>query len=251
MEKVSVVIAAGGKGTRMGAGENKVFMKLRGKEILLHTVEAFHKNPDIDEIVVVAGEGEYMRVTEMIMQAELFSKENSQGVEPCAPSADLIRNTHKLRAVTTGGATRRESVYNGIRFTTGDIILIHDAARCLISQEEISASVNAAREYGAAAVGVPCKDTLKSADADGFITGTVDREKTFLIQTPQAFKRDIIRSAHDWATENNIDATDDCALVEMRGGRIKIIKGRYDNIKITTPDDIEIAEKILEKRADK
>ena len=230
MEKVSAVIAAGGKGTRMGAGENKVFMKLRGREILLHTVEAFHNNPDIDEIVVVAGEGEYMRVTEMIMAANL---------------------TGKLRAVTTGGATRRESVYNGIRFTTGDIILIHDAARCLISQAEISAAVEAVKEYGAAAVGVPCKDTLKSADEDGFITGTVDREKTFLIQTPQAFKKDIIRSAHEWAAENNIDATDDCALVEQMGGRIKIVTGRYDNIKITTPDDIEVAEKILEKRADK
>ena len=228
MEKVSAVIAAGGKGTRMGAGENKVFMKLGGKEILLRTIEVFYKNPHIDEIVVVAGEGEHMRVTEL-----------------------LQNYTDKMRAVTTGGATRRESVYNGIRFTTGDIILIHDAARCLIGQEEISTALIAAKEYGAAAVGVPCKDTLKSADNDGFITGTVDREKTFLIQTPQAFKRDIILSAHNWAEENNIDATDDCALVEMTGGRIKIVTGRYDNIKITTPDDIEVAEKILEKRADK
>ena len=230
MEKVSAVIAAGGKGTRMGAGENKVFMKLGGKEILLHTVEAFNNNPDIDEIVVVAGEGEYMRATERIMKAGL---------------------TQKMRTVTTGGATRRESVYNGIKFTTGDIVLIHDAARCLISQTEISAAVKEAKEYGAAAIGVPCKDTLKSADGDGFITGTVDREKTFLIQTPQAFKRDIILSAHSWAAENSIDATDDCALVEQTGGRIKIVTGRYDNIKITTPEDIEVAEKILEKRANK
>ena len=230
MSKVSAVIAAGGKGTRMGAGENKVFLKLLGKEILLHTVEAFHNNPDIDEIVVVAGEGEYMRVTQMLMGANL---------------------SEKMRAVTTGGATRRESVYNGIKFTTGDIILIHDAARCLISQAEISEAVKAAKEYGAAAVGVPCKDTLKSAGEDGFITGTIDREKTFLIQTPQAFRRDIIVSAHNHAEKNGIDATDDCALVEQTGGRIKIVTGRYDNIKITTPDDIEVAEKILEKRTNK
>ena len=230
MGKVSAVIAAGGKGTRMGAGENKVFMRLAGKEILLHTVEAFSENPDIDEIVVVAGEGEYMRVTELLIKAEL---------------------NEKMRAVTTGGATRRASVYNGIKFTSGDIILIHDAARCLIGQAEISAAVRATEEFGAAAVGVPCKDTLKSADADGFITGTVDREKTFLIQTPQAFKRDIIIPAHEYAEVNNIDATDDCALVETTGGRIKVVTGRYDNIKITTPDDIEVAEKILEKRADK
>ncbi len=232
MAKVSAVIAAGGKGKRMGAGKNKVFMKIAGKEIILRTVEAFYNNPDIDEIVVVAGEGEHMRIAELIMSAGMYVYD-------------------RMRAVTTGGATRRESVKNGIGFTTGDIILIHDGARCLISQAEISAAVAAAKEYGAAAVGVPCKDTLKSADEDGFITGTIDREKTFLIQTPQAFRRDIIEKAHGYADKMNIDATDDCALVEMTGGRIKIVTGRYDNIKITTPDDIEIAEKILEKRTKK
>lgn len=230
MVKVSAVIAAGGKGKRMGADENKVFLKIGEREIILRTVEAFYNNPDIDEIVVVAGEGEYMRAAKMLARAGF---------------------NDKMRAVTTGGATRRESVKNGIGFTTGDIILIHDGARCLIGGEEISAAVHAAMEYGAAAVGVPCKDTLKSADADGFITGTVDRDKTFLIQTPQAFKREIIMNAHEYADKMNIDATDDCALVEMTGGRIKIVRGRYDNIKITTPDDIVVAEKILEKRTNK
>ncbi len=230
MTKVSALIAAGGKGTRMGAGENKVFMKIAGREIILRTVEALYNNPGIDEIVVVAGEGEYMRVAEMMAGAGF---------------------SDKIRAVTTGGATRRESVRNGIGFTTGDIILIHDGARCLISQEEIDAAVKAAKEYGAAAVGVPCKDTLKSADGDGFITGTIDREKTYLIRTPQAFRRDIIKRAHEYADKMNIDATDDCALVEMTGGKIKIVRGSYDNIKITTPEDIGIAEKILEKRKKK
>lgn len=223
--KVSVIIAAGGKGSRMGYKENKVFMNLCGKEIILHTIEAFEKNSDVDEIIVVTGQDEHMRV------------------------AEIAKGISKMHAVTTGGKTRQESVYNGLGFSTGDIILIHDGARALIGQEEISKTINAAKEYGAAAVGVPCKDTLKSADKDRFITGTIDRDKTFLIQTPQAFKRDIIFNAHNKALENGIDATDDCALVEMCGGRIKIVTGQYDNIKLTTPEDIEVAEKILEKRS--
>ncbi len=226
MEGVSVIIAAGGKGTRMGAGENKVFMKLLGKEMLVYTAEAFQNNPDIDEIIIVSGEREHMRVGELMQK----------------------NNITKWRIATTGGATRTESVRNGLAFASGDIILIHDGARALIGQDEISASVRAAREYGAAAVGVPCKDTLKTTDENGFIAGTIDRDKTFQIQTPQAFKREIILSAYERAEKENINATDDCALVERCGGIIKIITGRYDNFKLTTPDDIAAAEKILEKR---
>ncbi len=222
---VTAIIAAGGKGARMGAGENKVFMNLRGKEMLVHTVSAFEKNPDIDEIIIVTGEHEHMRVGELMQK---------NGIT-------------KLRIATTGGATRTESVKNGLAFASGDIILIHDGARALISQEEISAAVKAAEEYGAAAVGVPCKDTLKSVE-DGFITGTVDRAKTYMIQTPQAFRRDVILSAYKRAENKKITVTDDCALVERCGGRIKIVEGKYENIKLTTPDDIAVAERILEKR---
>lgn len=223
---VSVIIAAGGKGTRMGAGENKVFMKLRGKEMLARTAEAFQKNPDIDEIIIVTGEREHMRAGELMQK---------NGIT-------------KWRIATAGGATRTESVRNGLAFASGDIILIHDGARALIGQDEISAAVRAAEEYGASAVGVPCKDTLKTVDDNGFIAGTADREKTFLIQTPQAFKRDIILSAYERAEKDGITATDDCALAERCGVKIKIITGKYDNIKLTTPDDMAAAERILEKR---
>lgn len=224
MTNVSVVIAAGGKGTRMGTEENKMFMKLCGREILFRTAEVFSSCPEVDEIVVSAPKSEHTRVSNM------------------------LRSLPKICAITTGGATRQESVYNGIGFTHGEIILIHDGARALIRPEEIAAAVDAAQKYGAAAVGVPCKDTLKSADGDGFITGTVDRDKTFLIQTPQAFRRSVIVSAHEKARAESLTVTDDCGLVEHYGGRIKIVTGKYDNIKITTPDDIEIAEKILKKR---
>lgn len=222
---VTAIIAAGGKGERMGAGENKVFIKLRGTEMLVRTVLAFEENPNIDEIIIVTGEHEHMRVGELMQK----------------------NNITKWRIATTGGATRTESVKNGLAFASGDIILIHDGARALIGQEEISAAVKAAEKYGAAAVGVPCKDTLKSVE-DGFISGTVDRAKTYAIQTPQAFKKDIIISAYKRAENENITATDDCALVERYGGRIKIVEGKYENIKLTTPDDIVVAERILEKR---
>lgn len=224
MENVSVIIAAGGKGTRMGYGENKVLMPLLGEEVILHTVRAFSKNPYIDEIIIVAGNGEHTKF------------------------GTLTKDIPKMRAVTTGGKTRQESVYNGLQFASGDIILIHDGARALIGQEEITAVTEAAREFGAAAIGVPCKDTLKSADDNGFITGTIDRDKTFRIQTPQAFSREVILPAHERARNDGFTATDDCALVEHYGGRIKIVLGKYDNIKLTTPEDMEIAEKILKRR---
>lgn len=223
---VTTVIAAGGKGTRMGAGFNKVFMQLCGDEILLHTMRTFNESPLVDEIVVVTGADDIERV-------RTLGKEN---------------NINKLCAVTEGGETRRASVYNGICCANGDIIAIHDGARCLISHKEIEAVISDCEKYGAAAVGVPCKDTLKSADENGFISGTVDRSRTYQIQTPQVFRRDIIISAHERAIEEGFEPTDDCALLERYGGKVKITEGSYDNIKLTTPEDIAVAQKILESR---
>ncbi len=229
MSKISAVIAAGGKGARMGAGENKVFMPLCGEAILLHTLRAFEGCEVIDEIVIVSGAGEHRKMARLASDAGIT----------------------KMKAVTEGGATRRESVKNGIAFTSGDIIMIHDAARALITDGEIRAAAADAEKYGAAALGVKVKDTLKSADENGFITGTVDREATYRIQTPQAFRRDIITAAHNAADEHGWDATDDCALVERLGIRIKITPGSYDNIKLTTPDDMASAEIILKRRNEK
>lgn len=223
---LTTVIAAGGKGTRMGAGFNKVFMKLCGDEILLHTMRTFNESPLVDEIIVVTGADDIDRVRTL-------------GTE---------NNINKLSVVTEGGDTRRASVYNGICRAKGDIIAIHDGARCLISHKEIEAVIGDCIKYGAAAVGVPCKDTLKAADEDGFIAGTIDRSRTYQIQTPQVFKRDIIADAHKKAIEEGFEPTDDCALLERYGGRIKITEGSYDNIKLTTPEDIAVAERILGSR---
>ncbi|MDO5396839.1 MAG: 2-C-methyl-D-erythritol 4-phosphate cytidylyltransferase [bacterium] len=225
---ISAVIAAGGRGTRMGAGFNKVFMKLAGAEILLHTIRAFDESPFVDEIIVVTGAKDIARV-------RTLAEEN---------------NIKKLVCVTEGGNTRRASVYNGIIKARGDIIAVHDGARCLVSQKEIENVIKDCKKYGAAAVGVICKDTLKTADNNGFITGTVDRSRTYQIQTPQVFKREILLDAHEAAVKDGFEPTDDCALAERMGIKIKITPGSYDNIKITTPEDIPVAERILYRRKD-
>ena len=223
---VTAVIAAGGRGTRMGAGYNKVFIKLNGEELILHTMKIFNENPLVDEIIVVTG-------TDDVSRVETLAYNN---------------NITKFKCVTEGGDTRRASVYRGIVHAGGDIIAVHDGARCLVSQSEITNAIHDCEKYGAAAVGVICKDTLKAADDEGFIAGTIDRSRTYQIQTPQVFRRDILIEAHRRAIEDGFEPTDDCALIERMGGRIKITEGSYDNIKITTPEDIPVAEKIAENR---
>ena len=140
-------------------------------------------------------------------------------------------------------------MYNGLAFVSGDIVLIHDGARALITQAEITRVIDDVVKYGAASLGVKCKDTLKTADENGFIISTPDREKTYHIQTPQAFKTTEIKSAHDKALADGFIATDDCMIAEYVGMSVKISEGSYENIKITTPEDIITAEQILQKRS--
>lgn len=222
---VSVIIAAGGKGTRMGADINKVYLKILGKEILVYTIEAFQKNKNVDEIIIVTGKNDIDRCNELVKKYELS----------------------KVVTVVKGGTTRQKSVFNGIMASNGEIVAIHDGARPLISQGEIDAVINDCREYDAAAVGVSVKDTLKMVDQNGFIASTIDRELVCSIRTPQVFKRNIIVDAHQKAIEENFEATDDCGLAEFSGVKIKITAGSSENIKVTTPEDIIFAEGIWRK----
>ena len=127
--------------------------------------------------------------------------------------------------------------------------LIHDGARALVTDKEIDTVINDCIKYGAAAVGVPCKDTIKIAGKDGFIKGTVNRETSFLIQTPQAFYTEEIRSLHKKAEMDGFSVTDDCMIAEHYGKSVKISEGSYDNIKLTTPEDVVVAEQIIKRRA--
>lgn len=220
---VSVIIAAGGKGTRMGADMNKVYLKILDKEILMHTVLAFEENANVDEIIIVTGEND---------------------IEKCKQLTQKY-GTKKVAKIVCGGDTRQQSVFNGIMASNGDIIAIHDGARALISQDEINSVIADCKEFGAAALGVKVKDTLKAAQ-NGFIQSTVDRSNIYSIQTPQVFLSEEIIAAHKGA--QSTDATDDCNLAEQAGIKIKITEGSYNNIKITTPEDIVIATEILKGR---
>lgn len=226
--KVTTVIVAGGKGKRMGAGKNKVFLTIEGREILHFTISAFEWNKNIDEIIVVTGSEDISECEKLIADS----------------------NFKKIACVTEGGKTRQESVFNGIKRAAGDIVLIHDGARCLITDSEIDNVLEDCMRFGAAACGVKCKDTLKSIDEKGFILGTIDRESTYQIQTPQAFKREEILRLHQRAQRDGFSATDDCMIAERYGVKVKISQGSYENIKLTTPEDMLLAENILRNRGD-
>lgn len=221
---VTAIIAAGGRGTRMGAAKNKVFLELAGKEVIARTIEVFENNSLISDIVIVTGKDDIEECNRLIKKY----------------------GYKKIITVTEGGSTRRRSVYNGLKHAKQELIAVHDAARALVTDEIISEAIKAAEKYGAAAPGVLCKDTLKKADSSGFIENTLDRSLVYQIQTPQVFKREVIISAHEAAEE--FEATDDCALAERMGVKIKITAGSYENIKLTTPEDMIIGENILKKR---
>ena len=216
---VSAIIVAAGKGRRMGAGMNKAYLPLCESTVIETAVRPFADSDRIDEIIIVTDDTEKCK--------RFFDGEK------------------KVKAVISGGETRQESVKNGLYAAAGDIVAIHDGARALVTAEEIEAVIKAAEQYGAAALGVKCKDTLKLADKNGFIEKTQDRSFLYQIQTPQVFKRCEILKMHEAATG---EFTDDCAVMESFGGKIKLVEGSYENIKITTPEDLVIAEKILEKR---
>lgn len=223
---VSAVIVAGGKGRRMGAAVNKVFLPLCGREIIARTMDAFERCGTVDEIIVVTGAKDIERVFEIAER---------DGIS-------------KLFAVVEGGAERQGSVCNGLSAARGEIAAIHDGARCLITPAEIDAVIQDAKRGGAAAAGVAVKDTLKSIDADGNIVGTIDRERTVQIQTPQVFLTREIRELHERAAAEGLLFTDDCAVFEHYGRAVRVSPGSYDNIKLTTPGDIAVGEKILKRR---
>lgn len=224
--RITAVIVAGGKGTRMGAGKNKVFLETDGMPVICRTVSVFENNENIDDIVIVAGEKD---IDECIALTEEYGFK-------------------KIDCIVAGGKTRRESVLNGLMKARGDIAVIHDGARALVTDAEINNAIKMCLEHGASAAGVNCKDTLKSADGEGFIAGTVNRETTYQIQTPQCFHTDEIRKLHLRAADEGFEATDDCMIAEHYGLRVKISEGSYENIKLTTPEDMIIAGEILRNR---
>ncbi len=213
----TAIIAAGGTGSRMGLDFNKLFLMIDEKPVLAHTLDVFEKCQKVDEIVIIANENDIQTVKEIV---EDFGYT-------------------KVKTIATGGKTRQESVYKGLLCVSEDtqVVAIHDAARPLVNPLVINQCIEAASEFGASAAGVPAKDTLKRVDGQNMITETVDRENIVQIQTPQCFKKDIIIKAHEKAIEEGFSTTDDCAVVEKYGTKVKVIAGNSLNLKLTTPDD--------------
>lgn len=223
----SVIIVAAGSGKRMNMGINKQFIKLNKKEIIAHTIEAFYKNKNIDEIIVCIKKEE----------EELFKKEI------------IDKNKFENIKIAYGGKERQDSIYNGLRKLSNkcNIVLIHDGARPFVDDRIINESISTAMEKKAVVVGTPVKDTIKIVN-DGNIEGTPSRATLWSAQTPQTFEYNLIIRAYDEAYKNNYYGTDDSMLVENIGQKVTMIMGSYDNIKITSPEDIGIGEQILNSK---
>jgi 2-C-methyl-D-erythritol 4-phosphate cytidylyltransferase len=219
------VVVAAGRGTRMGTTENKPYLQLAGRTVLAHTLDAFERCALVSSIVLVVTSGEQKRAAEIVGQ-EGFGK---------------------VTMIITGGAERQDSVYAGLTALTTDGVLVHDAARPLVTPLQIEACCKAAEEYGASTLAVPVKDTIKVSDGNGFIIATPERRTLWSVQTPQAFWRLELMQAHRQAVEDGATATDDAMLLERLGRKISIVEGDYRNLKITTPEDLPIAELLLAK----
>lgn len=222
---ISTVIAAAGKGSRMGMEQNKQYVEVLGKPVLARTIQTFEDCSLVDEIIITTSEAE---------------------VEHCKKNIVGKYGFSKVKAVVAGGASRQQSVFNGLQQVSADsiIVLIHDGARPFIDTGSISACISAAKENGAACAAVPVKDTIKRADTEGFVDGTIDRSSLWSIQTPQAFQYGLIMEAHRRAASEGFAGTDDAVLAERLGHRVRLIMCSYYNIKITTKEDLTIAESI-------
>jgi len=224
----TAIILAAGKGSRMHAGMNKQFLPLSGKPLLAHTLEAFQNCRAIDGIIVVADREELELCKELIIDAYGFDK-----VDKLVP----------------GGRVRQQSVYNGLLELPENcsVVVVHDGARPIVTGEIIERCIEGAEAYGAVSAGMPAKETIKVLDGRGFVKYTPERDKVWITQTPQAFKPDIIRKAHESAAAEGISGTDDAFLVEILGIQVKMIESSYENIKVTTPEDIIVAETLMGK----
>ncbi|MCM1506657.1 MAG: 2-C-methyl-D-erythritol 4-phosphate cytidylyltransferase [Ruminococcus flavefaciens] len=221
----SVVIVCAGNSTRMG-GVNKILMPLGERLVIGVTMQAFEKCQSVSEIIIVARESDIPAIREEAEKA----------------------NITKLKVCTAGGATRQESVINGVKCISKDteLIAVHDGARPLVKPEHIEKTIRDASVFGGATLGVPVKDTIKMVE-DGLIIDTPPRKFLYITQTPQVFKRKLYFEGIDFALEHGLDFTDDCQLVEAIGGKVCMTTGDYTNIKITTPEDIQIAEILFER----
>lgn len=204
----------------MKTKDSKLLLKINGETVLQRSVNAFLNISDVDEVIVVAREKDIPAFSDIL--------------------------TDERVSFVIGGDTRQQSVMNAVDMIDEcELIIIHDGARPLIKSVDIENTIRAAKENKAAAVGVFVKDTVKVVDKNGFVVSTPDRSTLFAVQTPQIFDFELYKNAAKNAREKGLDFTDDCQLVECFNQKVKTVAGSYSNIKITTPDDIVLAENLL------
>ena len=222
---VSVIFPAAGQGKRMKAGVNKVFLELAGHPMLVRTLRRFSAVPEVGELIVVVGEDEIATVSRLLAHVN--------GLKPYH--------------VVAGGAERQYSVWNGLKRAAddADVILVHDAARPLVAARTIEAVITVAREHGAAIAAVPEKNTIKVVSEAGIVQSTPVRSTLWAVQTPQGFRKDILIEANEKAEADGFLGTDDASLVERLGRPVRVVMSDYSNIKVTTPEDLLIAEAFL------
>lgn len=221
-----VVIPAAGMGKRMGAEKNKLLLCINRLPILVHTLNVFERDEWCQSIILVIHERDRQEIIRMIKNYRLT----------------------KITAIVSGGNERQQSVYRGLdQIQKESIVLIHDGARPFIKEKHIHQLVEKAQSYGAAVLAVPIKDTIKKV-SNGIVDETVDRSTLWSVQTPQAFQLNLIKEAHQRAEKDGFIGTDDASLFERIGGKVVVVEGDYENIKITTPEDLTFAQAIMEKQ---
>lgn len=222
---VSAIIVAAGSGTRMKIQKRKQLIEIGDMPVVAHTLKAFENTDIIDEIVIVTKEEDILIMWDIAKEFEIS----------------------KVTEIVKGGATRTDSVKNGLNCAKGEIVAIHDGVRPCIKPEHIEKTVKKAMETGAAALGCPVTDTLKKVDENGTITETVSREMLWAIQTPQVFEKELLLKAYNEG--NTESATDDCMLLESIGVKVAMVEGDRTNIKVTMQEDIEIVASLLAKES--
>lgn len=221
-----VIIPAAGQGKRMGAGKNKLLLELNGIPVFIHSLRVFEEDEQCEGITLAIHPQD---------EEEFIFILKKYGLK-------------KVLDLVPGGKERQDSIYNALKTVKSDgIILVHDAARPFILKEHIHQLTAKARETGAAIIGVPAKDTMKKVSSN-LVVDTVERSSLWAVQTPQAFHISILLKAYEQAEKEKFVGTDDSSLVERISHPVAMVEGDYDNIKLTTPEDLYFAEAILKKR---
>ena len=229
MSKTAAIIVAAGEGHRMGSSIAKQYLPILSVPVIVHTLNFFEDCSQIDEIILVVNKDETEKIRQEIVENYAFKK---------------------VKHVVGGGHERQNSVFNGLKalLPGGHLVVVHDGVRPLLNETLLSQVLEAGKEFGAATLATPVKETIKEINREGFVTKTLNRDNLWSVQTPQVFHWDILWPAMQKAMVCGFSATDEAGIVEWDGKQVKIIQGDYENIKITTPDDLERVRLIMERK---